>query len=221
MQPWMPGPREARGLAVGAYFLAGEDLGWVAGIAAAGTVRALRRELRSVWQIAGVVDGQALWAAGEREAVDSLVMDPILHQVSGLSAAAVHPGTPAAAIAAVTRLPVDIGVPPAALPRTVVAWDLARRVQLVRQCVAAGYAVEEEAWMVVASLGDHAAAAYADWGEFARGFEIGRALHMSVGRSVGRGDASRSIAHTRPYLTALLTAPGSPWTSVPLRSDGA
>lgn len=221
---WLPGPREVRGLAVGAYFLAGE--GGTGDIGALRTARELRKELRKIWQITGVLDDRGLAAAGAATANEALALDPIIAQFRAAVAAgaplndprvlAYHVTAANPAIEqAIINVPRELGIAPATLPTSVAAWDLARRVQMARQCVTAGYVIPTDAWAVIADLGDQAANTYATWQEFAWGFEFGRALFVSIGTRPDRREATASIGHTRPFMQGLLQTPGSPW-SVPL-----
>ena len=215
---WLPvGPRELRGLAVGAYFLAGEHPAWAVGQAAAGRPAALRRELAKVWKLTGVVDDRRLLRFAAEHASDAVVVDQVL--AAARSGAPSPPGTPSAVVDALVELVSVLQIAPAELPASVWAWEHARSVQLVRQAVTAGYLTPEDAWVALGVIGDATSSAYTTWEEFAWGFEVGRALHMAIGSRSPRRLVEESIQHTRPHVQALLHHPGSPWLTVPLSGE--
>lgn len=89
------------------------------------------------------------------------------------------------------------------LPKTIIAWDLVRAVNVARWAFLCGYMAESEMWRIAQTVADKAKKTFDSWEEYGSSF--------AVGRGVWQGN-------TEDYETAdevvqtLLEDEASPWT---------
>lgn len=91
------------------------------------------------------------------------------------------------------------------LPKTAIAWDLVRIVNLGRWAFHAGYLSEEEMWQVMQVAADAARGHFASWEEYGRSF--------AFGRGVWHGDED-DCQTAWEIVTTLLEEETSPWRHI-------
>lgn len=82
----------------------------------------------------------------------------------------------------------------------ILAWDVARYVQLVRLSYVAGYFTDNEAWAEILKLGPVAEGKFNSWTEFAQSFLIGRTFWSGTESAEAKAICERLLGH-----------PASPW----------
>lgn len=87
------------------------------------------------------------------------------------------------------------------------AWDLGRLVLVTRCCYDSQYISEEEAWQYIMSAYEKSRELYHNWGEFAKGYIVGRAMWN------GNDFALNGIVS---IAEGLLKDENSPWIKYPL-----
>lgn len=92
---------------------------------------------------------------------------------------------------------------PDILPKTVIAWDLVRAVNVARWAFLCGYMAESEMWRIAQTVADKAKETFASWEEYGSSF--------AVGRGVWRGD-TEDYETADEVVSTLLEDEASPWT---------
>ncbi|MEN0058725.1 MAG: DUF1266 domain-containing protein [Bdellovibrio sp.] len=87
----------------------------------------------------------------------------------------------------------------------ILAWDMARFIQLVRLCFVAGYITDNEAWAEVLKLGPLVEGRFESWMEFSQSFLIGRTFWCG-----------RDEPQVKAICERLLGHPASPWNFISL-----
>ena len=87
------------------------------------------------------------------------------------------------------------------------AWDLGRLVMIARCCCDLGYISEEQAWQFIMTSYECAREIYHNWGEFAKGYIIGRCMW---------GGNDGSLYGIISIAQGLLNDENSPWVRCPL-----
>lgn len=223
---------QLRGLACGAYFALESGTDTVDHLPMMESDRQVRKVIRRAWAISD--------ATSAADTVELLALgmvtndyDAILQRLAAAAPGGVRTALPMdhgalnavsstladsdpARILTVARVAAHTRGRPPGFPASTSAWELAQAVELVRMCHRAGFVDDRWAWTAVIDLGRQAQERYADWTEFAAGFEWGRALASAEGAPDPVVAADGSCARTRPVITRLLTDPASPWLRVPL-----
>ena len=88
------------------------------------------------------------------------------------------------------------------LPRTALAWDLVRMVNLARWACLCGYISEEEMWQIMRTASDAAHKRFASWNEYG--------LSFIFGRGVWHGNPEDSETASE-IVSVLLEKDESPW----------
>lgn len=92
------------------------------------------------------------------------------------------------------------------LPRTVLAWDLVRVVNVGRWTYHCGYISSEEMWDIMQTAVRMALQHFSSWEEYGRSFVLGR--------GVWHGEPD-DCTTAQEIVTALLTREESPWKQIP------
>ncbi|MNJ99860.1 hypothetical protein D3C87_176410 [compost metagenome] len=82
----------------------------------------------------------------------------------------------------------------------ILAWDVARYIQLVRLCFVAGYFDDNEAWAQILKIAPVAEGKFSSWTEFAQSFLIGRTFWAGSESPEAKAICERLLGH-----------PASPW----------
>ncbi|MDZ8119865.1 DUF1266 domain-containing protein [Pontiella agarivorans] len=96
--------------------------------------------------------------------------------------------------------------------RSLIGWDLARVISLVRWGVAAGYLEEEEAWQWIMPAAQEIQRIYGSWEELGEAYVTGRMFWSSYHFRTGGEEI-------RPVVYWLLKNPNSPWVKVDWNLD--
>ena len=111
------------------------------------------------------------------------------------------------------RFRADELLPPSGHVRTVAAWDLGRASKMARWGRGARYATQAEMYEALDLVGQEVRSRYSSWAEFSVGYVLGRCLHFDD-EAFGATYTDVLEAHR-----ALLTEHGSPWLTVPFRTE--
>ncbi|MCK1823357.1 DUF1266 domain-containing protein [Streptomyces sp. XM83C] len=107
------------------------------------------------------------------------------------------------------RMRADGVLPEHRFVASVDAWDLGRASKMARWGLGARYATLQEAEAAVVEAGRAAVRSYRSWQDFSAGYVLGRCLHFDD-EEFGRWYTDMVDAHH-----TLMSAPDSPWTTIP------
>lgn len=91
------------------------------------------------------------------------------------------------------------------LPKTVIAWDLVRAVNVARWAFLCGYMAESEMWQIAKTVAAKAKEIFDSWEEYGSSF--------AVGRGVWQGD-TEDYETADEVVSTLLENEASPWTQI-------
>lgn len=103
----------------------------------------------------------------------------------------------------------DARLLPHPMPRSIVAWDIARMANMVRNAYSLGRVSEQEAWMYLEAALLRARGAHLDWLDYGHGFLLGRAFWLAYNDELG--SIAGSFAENGPIIRQLHSDPASPW----------
>lgn len=88
----------------------------------------------------------------------------------------------------------------------ILAWDMARAVQLIKLSFVAGYLSDDQAWAELLKLAPLVEGPFADWMDFSQSFLVGRTFWSGVSDPQIKAVCERLLGH-----------PASPWLYIPWR----
>lgn len=165
-----------------------------------------REQMNDWW---GITDrdttlGTVRWLLGEGHHAEA---DEVLQQLHAGGRAALRPEGKAEDVLRITEMMLREGYCTAEqLPRTVIAWDLVRVVNVGRWTCHCGYISAEEMWDIMQTAARVALQHFSSWEEYGRSFVLGR--------GVWHGEPD-DCTTAQEIVTALLTREESPWKQIP------
>jgi len=103
----------------------------------------------------------------------------------------------------------DARLLPFPAPRSIVAWDIARLANMVRNSFSIGRLSEGESWAYLEAALLRARGAHLDWLEYGHAFLLGRAFWLAYNTDYGQ--IAASFAENGPVIRQLNSDPVSPW----------
>lgn len=103
----------------------------------------------------------------------------------------------------------DARLLPYPMPKSIMAWDIARMANLTRNAFSLGRLSEDEAWSYLEAALLRPRGAHLDWLDYGHGFLLGRAFWLA-----GNDEHSQiagSFAEWGETIRRLHSDPGSPW----------